>query len=129
MQKISITPMTIIHFHILFLITITLSGFAIINNAVAQEDVIEIEDKPIPIDSPVSSEQTPATFIHSWWFDGLLVSSIAIAGSFVVYFVINYFLKRTAESLRLDKGDLKGIRSIIKMIIIVIICLKILKII
>jgi small-conductance mechanosensitive channel len=37
-----------------------------------------------------------------------------------VYFVINYFLNRTAESLKLDKGDLKGIRSIIKMIIIVI---------
>ncbi|HYP43180.1 MAG TPA: mechanosensitive ion channel family protein, partial [Candidatus Nitrosocosmicus sp.] len=96
-----------------------LSGFAIISNAVAQEDVVEMEDKPIPFDS-AASEQTQATFIHSWWFDGLLVSSIAIAGSFVVYFVINYFLKRTADSLRLDKGDLKGIRSIIKMIIIVI---------
>ncbi len=52
--------------------------------------------------------------------DGLLVSSIAIAGSFVVYFIINYFLKRTAGSLRLDKGDLNGIQAIIKMIIIVI---------
>jgi hypothetical protein len=80
-----------------------LSGFAIIINAVAQEDVVEREDKPIPFDSP-GSEQTQTTFIHSWWFDGLLVSSIAIAGSFVVYLVINYFLKRTADSLRLDKG-------------------------
>ncbi|MEJ7642495.1 MAG: mechanosensitive ion channel family protein [Candidatus Nitrosocosmicus sp.] len=111
--------MTIIYCHVFLLITIMLTGFASINNAVAQEDVVEIEDKPIPIDSPASA-QTQATFIHSWWFDGLLVSSIAIVGSFVVYFIINYFLKRTANSLRLDKGDLKGIRSIIKMIIIVI---------
>ena len=111
--------MTIIYCHFFLLIAIMLSGFASINNAAAQEDVVEIEDKPIPLDSPASSPQTQTTFIHSWWFDGLLVSSIAIAGSFVVYFVINYFLKRTADSLRLDKGDLKGIRSIIKMIIIV----------
>ena len=83
-----------------------LSGFAIISNAVAKEDVVEIEDKPIPFDS-AASEQTQTTFIQSW-FDGLLVSSIAIAGSFVVYFVINHFLKRTEDSLRLYRRDLKG---------------------
>jgi small-conductance mechanosensitive channel len=94
------------------------SGFTGINNVLAVEDVVEIEDKPIPFDSPLT--QTESIFIHSWWFDGFLVSSISIAGSFVVYFIINYFLKRTAASLRLDKGDLKGIRAIIKMIIIVI---------
>src|SRR3990170_2742317 len=108
--------MTTIHCYVLLIIM--LSGFASINSAVAQEDVAEIEDKSIPFDSAAAPEQTQTTFIHSWWFDGLLVSSIAIAGSFVVYFVINYFLKRAADSLRLDKVDLKGIRSIIKMIII-----------
>lgn len=103
--------MTTIHSHVL--LTIMLSGFAIISNAAAQEDVVGIEDKPIPFDS-AASEQTQTTFIHSSWFDGLLVSSIAIVGSFVVCFVINYVLKRTADSLRLDKGVLKGVRSIIK---------------
>jgi hypothetical protein len=83
MPKIGNTSMTTIHGYVLLIIT--LSGFAIINNAVAQEDVVEIEDKPIPID-PAASEQTQTTFIHSWWwFGGLLVSSTAIAGSFVVY--------------------------------------------
>ncbi len=99
------------------LLIIILSGFANIHNVLAQEDVVDMEeDKPISIDS----ESIQTTFIHSWWFDGLLVSSITIVGSFIVYFIINYFLKRTADSLRLDKGDLKGIRAIIKMIIIVI---------
>jgi small-conductance mechanosensitive channel len=108
--------MRIIYLYVLLIIMVF--GFTCIDNVLAQEDVVEIEDKPIPFDSPLT--QTESIFIHSWWFDGFLVSSISIAGSFVVYFIINYFLKRTAASLRLDKGDLKGIRSIIKMIIIVI---------
>ncbi len=105
-------------FYVLFIV---LSGFTSVNNVLAQEDIIEVEveDKPIAINTTALT-QTQSNFIYSWWFDGLLVSSIAIAGSFVVYFIINYFLKRTANSLRLDKEDLKGIRSIIKMIIIVI---------
>ena len=109
-------PMRITYRYVLLMIMV--SGFTSTNNVLAQEDAVEVEDKPIPFDSALT--QTQSTFIHSWWFDGLLVSSIAIAGSFVVYLFINYFLKRTADSLRLDKGDLKGIRSIIKMIIIVI---------
>ncbi|MBA3749410.1 MAG: mechanosensitive ion channel family protein [Nitrosopumilus sp.] len=97
-----------------------ISGFSNVNYVLAQEDVFEIEDKPIAIDSASTQTQTQTTFLHSWWFDGLLVSSITLIGSFIVYFVINYFLNRTADSLNLDKGELKGIRSIIKMIIIVI---------
>ncbi len=42
-----------------------LSGFAFINNAWAQKDVVEIEDKPIPFDSAGASEQTQTTFIYS----------------------------------------------------------------
>ncbi len=101
-----------------FIILLVLSSFAGINYALAQEDTIEIEDKPITIDSAFT--QTHGTFIHSWWFEGILISSITIVGSFIAYLIINYFLKRAADSLNLDKGDLKGIRSIIKMIIIVI---------
>ena len=105
-------------FSFCFIILLVLSSFAGINYSLAQEDTIEIEDKPISIDSALT--QTQGTFIHSWWFDGILISSITIVGSFIVYFIINYFLKRAAASLNLEKGDLKGIRSIIKMIIIVI---------
>ncbi len=62
-QGISNIPMTIIYG---FVLLITLFGFAGINNAVAQEDVVEIEDKPTPIDS-VASAQTQTAFVHSWW--------------------------------------------------------------
>jgi small-conductance mechanosensitive channel len=37
-----------------------------------------------------------------------------------MYFVIRYFLNRAADSLQLDKGQLKGILSITKLILIVI---------
>ncbi len=103
-----------------YILLLMISGFSNVNYVLAQEDVFEIEDKPIAIDSASTQTQTQTTFLHSWWFDGLLVSSITLIGSFIVYFVINYFLNRTADSLNLDKGELKGIRSIIKMIIIVI---------
>jgi hypothetical protein len=46
---------------------------------------------------------------HSTFWDGILVSIISIAASIAAYFVIKYLLKRTADSLNLDKRELKGI--------------------
>ena len=120
-EKIDRILVIIYGYHVLLSV---IFGFSNVNYVLAQEDFVEIEDKPIVIDS--ASAQAPTTFIHSWWFDGLLVSSITIIGSLIVYFIINYFLKRTADSLNLDKGELKGIRSIIKIIVIVIVVIIIL---
>jgi small-conductance mechanosensitive channel len=102
-----------IYCYVLFLV---LFGVAT-GNALAQEDAAEINDNLPTIGSSTASQ---AAFVYSWWIDGLLVSFVTVVGSVIAYFVFNYFLNRTADSLNLDKGELKGIRSISKMALIVI---------
>jgi small-conductance mechanosensitive channel len=102
-----------IYCYVLFLV---LFGVAT-GNALAEEDAAEINDNLPTIES---SPAPQTAFIYSWWIDGLLVSFVTVVGSFIAYFVFNYFLNRTADSLRLDKGELKGIRSVSKMALIVI---------
>ena len=53
-------------------------------------------------------------------WDGILVSGIVIVASIVTYFVIRYFLNKAADSLQLERGQLKGIFSITKLTLIVI---------
>ena len=53
-------------------------------------------------------------------WDSIVVSIISIAASITAYFIIKYLLKRTADSLNLDKRELKGTNSIAKMVLIVI---------
>lgn len=52
--------------------------------------------------------------------DAIIVSLIVVASAFVFYFVLNYFLSRASKSLNLKDRKVKGLSSIIKMIIIVI---------
>lgn len=54
------------------------------------------------------------------FWDEILVSLIVVIGSVAVYFIIRYFLNRAADSLQLERGQLKGIYSITKLIVIVI---------
>ncbi len=56
----------------------------------------------------------------SIYWDSIILSLIVIVGSVVVYFIIRYFLRRAADSLQLGKGELKGIYSITKLILVVI---------
>jgi small-conductance mechanosensitive channel len=70
-----------------------------------------------------SGLSSPPYPLHSGlvnFWDSILVSIISIAASIAVYFIIRHLLKRTADSLNLDKRELKGINSITKMILIVI---------
>ena len=53
-------PMTITYRDVLLILMV--SGFAGISSVLAQEDAVEIEDKPIPFDSALT--QTQSTFIH-----------------------------------------------------------------
>ena len=72
---------------------------------------------------PTSSQPTSNTTISlgstNFW-DGLAISVISIITSIVVYFIIRYLVKKMADSLGLDRRELKGINSITKMILIVI---------
>lgn len=71
-----------------------------------------VEDKPLPI---------PQSFAEAGAFwDQILVAIIVVIGAVATYFIIRYFLNRTADSLQLDRGQLKGILTITKLVLIVI---------
>ena len=83
-----------------------------------EEDNGESNDKPLNLDS---SHLKPFTiFFNSWWVDGIVVTGITLISAIIIYYVVNFFLDKTARSLNLDRSELKGIRSISKMILIVI---------
>ncbi len=52
--------------------------------------------------------------------DSILISIIVIVASVVVFLVVRYFLKRIAKSLNLPNSQLKGISSIVKLVLILI---------
>ena len=71
------------------------------------------EDKALPLQGAISNE------IGNYW-DSIILMIIVIAGTIAAYFIIKYFLGKAAQSLNLDKGQLKGINSITKLILIVV---------
>lgn len=56
----------------------------------------------------------------SGYSDAIIFSLIVITGAITLYFIIHYFLSRAATALDLKDRKVKGINSIMKMIIIVI---------
>ena len=72
------------------------------------------EDKPIKLDTTYSSSTCP-----NFWND-LIILVVGISVAVSLYFLIKHLIKRAADSLGLDKRQLKGINSITKLIIIVI---------
>src|SRR5918996_807839 len=70
-----------------------------------------VEDKPLPI--PQSLSETGV------FWDEILVAIIVVIGATAAYFIIRYFLNRAADSLELEKGQLKGVLSITKLALIV----------
>ena len=52
--------------------------------------------------------------------DIIILTLIVIGSALAVYFIIHYLLSRAATSLNLDKKQLKGVDSVIKLIMIVI---------
>ena len=79
------------------------------------EDNNQQEDKPIKIDTINSSSSSTQNF----WND-IIILVIGISVAVSLYFLIKHLIKRAADSLGLDKRQLKGINSITKLIIIVI---------
>lgn len=54
------------------------------------------------------------------YLDSIIFSIIVVAVAVAAYFIINYLVHKAADSLNLDRRQLKGINSITKMAIIVI---------
>lgn len=63
---------------------------------------------------------TLAEFVSGWsqYWDSIVISVIIVTGAITVYLVIRYFLGKAARSLNLDKSQLKGISSIVKLVLI-----------
>jgi small-conductance mechanosensitive channel len=82
----------------------------------ADSTTIEVqgEDKPL-----LSAPDIIPTEVSSYW-DSIILTIIVIAGTFAIYFIIKYFIGKASDSLNLDKGELKGIYSITKLVLIVI---------
>ena len=119
---------------ITFLLLLLITSFSILEDltVLAQED-LEIlinengedtftdegnnqqEDKPIKIDTVNSSSSSTQNF----WND-IIILVIGISVAISLYFLIKHLIKKAADSLGLDKRQLKGINSITKLIIIVI---------
>ena len=78
------------------------------------EDSNQQEDKPIKLDATSSSSTS-----QNFWND-IIILVIGISVAVSLYFLIKHLIKRAADSLGLDKRQLKGINSITKLIIIVI---------
>jgi small-conductance mechanosensitive channel len=71
------------------------------------------EDRALPLQNAMSAEMA------SYW-DSILLTLIVIGGTIAFYFIIRYFIGKSADSLNLDRRQLKGIYSITKLILIVI---------
>ena len=80
------------------------------------DEINQVEDKPIKLDT--SSSSSEPEFQNFWNDIIILVVGIGVAVS--LYFLIKHLIKRAADSLGLDKRQLKGINSITKLVIIVI---------
>ena len=70
------------------------------------------EDRALPLQNAMSAEMA------SYW-DSILLTLIVIGGTVAFYFIIRYFIGKSADSLNLDRRQLKGIYSITKLILIV----------
>jgi small-conductance mechanosensitive channel len=66
------------------------------------------------------SGSSPFSLGMTNFWDSVLISMISIAASIVAFFLIRFLLKKMADSLGLDKRELKGINSIAKMALIMI---------
>ena len=71
------------------------------------------DDKALPL------QDTIPTQMASYW-DSIILTLAVIGGTIAIYFVMRYFIGKSAGSLGIDKGQLKGIYSITKLALIVI---------
>ena len=99
----------------------TLSGEGITSDPEPTSDSIlnEIQGEDKPLLSSSSAPEIISAGISNYW-DSIILTIIVIAGTFAVYYIIRYLIRKSADSLNLDKGQLKGIYSITKLVLVVI---------
>ena len=77
------------------LIFLPLQNSIYIVSSQQEADNAESNDKPLNFDS--SNTKPFTSFLYSWWADGILVTGITIISSIVVYYIVNFFLDKTAK--------------------------------
>lgn len=72
--------------------------------------------------SSVSTSSSDSLFLPDFsnYYESIIISVIVIVGAISAYFIINYFLRKTADSLNLKDKKIKGISSLLKTIITVL---------
>jgi small-conductance mechanosensitive channel len=72
----------------------------------------------------ISSTNQSIDTVTGWggssYVDSIIFSIIVISAAIAIYFIIRFFLNKSADSLNLDRRQLSGINSITKMALIVI---------
>jgi hypothetical protein len=71
----------------------------------------------------ISSTNQSIDTVTGWggsYVDSIIFSIIVISAAVAAYFVIRFFINKSADSLNLDRMQLSGINSITKMALIVI---------
>lgn len=72
------------------------------------------------ISSTNQSIDTVTGWGSSSYVDSIIFSIIVISAAIAIYFIIRFFINKSADSLNLDRRQLSGINSITKMALIVI---------
>jgi small-conductance mechanosensitive channel len=80
------------------------------------DEVNQHEEKPIKLNMTSSSPEIES---QNFW-NNIIILVVGIGVAVSLYFLIKHLIKRAADSLGLDKRQLKGINSITKLVIIVI---------
>jgi small conductance mechanosensitive channel len=92
-------------------------------NLDSTDQSLQQEDRMIVSSSNATSLQNSTSEslggIDNYW-ETILSVVITVGGAAIIYFIARYFLQRTADSLHLDRRELKGVYSVVKLILIVI---------
>ena len=80
------------------------------------DEVNQHEERPIKLNMTSSSPEIES---QNFW-NNIIILVVGIGVAVSLYFLIKHLIKRAADSLGLDKRQLKGINSITKLVIIVI---------
>lgn len=68
----------------------------------------------------LSSLSAGVTSTLSQYQDIVIISAVVVAAAVGIYFVVQYLLRRAAEALNLQPSQLKGVKAIVKLVLIVI---------
>lgn len=95
----------------------------ITSNLESNDQSVQQEERMVGFSDNATSLQNSTSEssgeIDNYW-ESVLSVVITVGGAMIVYLTARYFLQRTADSLFLDRRELKGVYSVVKLILIVI---------